>query len=192
MKLMRLFSKCSHSSVCPAEYAGGLDSGLRRKLQNPSKFLKPFIHKGMSVLDLGCGSGFCVLDIAKLLNGDGCVVGADLQQEMLDLVCQKLENFSQKSLVTLHKCSDSSVGLNQKFDFILMFFMFHEMPNQHSSLSELKGMLNSGGKIMIVEPIIHVNAKRFNSEIELARSLGFTVFARPKIFFSRAVVLECE
>lgn len=189
MKPVRLFSR---SSVCPAEYAGGLDSGLRRKLQNPSKFLEPFIHKGMSVLDFGCGSGFCTLDIANLLDGDGEVVGADLQQGMLDRVQQKLDSFSQKSLVTLHKCNESSVGLNRKFDFILMFYMFHEMPDQHSSLSELKSLLNDGGKIMIVEPKIHVKAKLFNSEVDLAQSIGLIIHEQPKIFFSRAVVLKCE
>lgn len=46
-------SKEENQRVCPVEKAGGLDNSLRRVLQNPRKILKPYIRKGMTVLDLG-------------------------------------------------------------------------------------------------------------------------------------------
>jgi ubiquinone/menaquinone biosynthesis C-methylase UbiE len=66
--------------ICPVEYAVGLDNSVRRLLQNPRKILKPYIHEGMTVLDLGCGPGFFSIEIAKMLKDSGKVIAADLQE----------------------------------------------------------------------------------------------------------------
>ena len=76
--------------ICPVEYAGGLDNSFRRLLQNPGKILKPYIHEGMTVLDLGCGPGFFSIEIAKMLKDSGKVIAADLQEGMLERVRQKI------------------------------------------------------------------------------------------------------
>ena len=55
--------------VCPVELAGGLDSRIRRLVHKPEKILKPYLVKGMTALDLGCGPGFFTLEIAKLVGG---------------------------------------------------------------------------------------------------------------------------
>jgi ubiquinone/menaquinone biosynthesis C-methylase UbiE len=84
-------SKEKVTKICPVELAGGLDNSLRRLLQNPQKILKPYIKKGMVVLDLGCGPGFFSIEIAKLLMGSGEVIAADLQEGMLDRVSKKIK-----------------------------------------------------------------------------------------------------
>jgi len=77
--------------ICPVEYAGGLDNSVRRLLQNPRKILKPYIHQGMTVLDLGCGPGFFSIEIAKMLKDTGKVIAADLQEGMLEKVNKKIK-----------------------------------------------------------------------------------------------------
>jgi len=69
--------------VCPVENAGGLDNSVRRLLHNPAKILKPYIHEGMTILDLGCGPGVFTVEIATLLNCSGKVIAADLQEGCL-------------------------------------------------------------------------------------------------------------
>jgi 2-polyprenyl-3-methyl-5-hydroxy-6-metoxy-1,4-benzoquinol methylase len=53
--------------VCPVERAASLDNRIRRWLQNPQKILRPYIEKGMTVLDIGCGPGFFSIDMAQLV-----------------------------------------------------------------------------------------------------------------------------
>ena len=74
-------------------------------------------------------------------------------------------------------------------DFVLAFYMIHEVPNQDKLFGELKSILKSNGKIFIIEPKFHVSKKSFENMIERVKSIGLEIIDRPKVFFSRAVVL---
>ncbi|MBE0651458.1 MAG: class I SAM-dependent methyltransferase [Bacteroidales bacterium] len=183
-------SKEQHMRVCPVEKAGGLDNSFRRFLQNPGKILKPYIKEGMTVLDLGCGPGFFSIEIAKLLFDSGKVIAADLQEGMLDKVRQKITGTELEQRIELHKCLDESIDLSEKVDFILAFYVIHEMPNQDKLFRELKSILKPDGMIFIVEPKFHVSKKAFDSMIHKITSLGLEIKENPKVFFSRTIVLK--
>ena len=80
-------NKVNDKRICAVEKAGGLDNSVRKFLQNPQKILSPYIHEGMTVLDLGCGPGVFSIEIAKLLGDSGNVIAADLQKECLSKFC---------------------------------------------------------------------------------------------------------
>lgn len=176
--------------VCPVERAGALDNSLRRFLQNPKRILRPFISKGMTVVDLGCGPGFFTVEMARMLSGSGEVVAADLQEGMLEIVGQKIKGTELEKTVKLHKCSEDTTGLTVKADFILAFYMIHEVPDQLKLFKELKSFLKQDGRLLIIEPKFHVDRKAFEAMIEKLGIAGFTIEGRPKIFFSRAVVVK--
>lgn len=143
----------------------------------------------MTVLDLGCGNGFCTFDICTLLDGEGCVVAADIQQDMLDMLEKKIGH-GKDGLIRLHKCNAENTGITQtKFDFILLFYMFHEMPDKAATLAELKTLLYADGKIMISEPMFHVKRKAYLREEQIVRNAGYRIIDCPKIFFSRTMVI---
>ena len=174
--------------ICPVEYAGGLDHSLRSLLQNPQKILKPYIHKGMSVLDLGCGPGFFSVEMAKMLEDSGKVIAADLQKGMLDKVISKIKGTELEQRIIIHKCGEQEIGLNEKVDFILAFYMVHEVPDKERLFEEFKSILNPNGKIYIIEPKFHVSKKQFEDMINKITGHGFEILARPKVFFSRTAL----
>jgi ubiquinone/menaquinone biosynthesis C-methylase UbiE len=176
--------------ICPVERADSLDNSFRRFLQNPRKILGPYISKGMTVLDVGCGPGFFTIEIAKMLIDSGKVIAADLQEGMLEKVSQKIRGTELEHRIEIHKCQDNLIGVTENVDFILAFYMVHEVPNQDKLFSELKSILKPGGKIFIIEPKFHVSKKSFEEMIIRLKSLGFNIIDRPKVFFSRTILFS--
>jgi ubiquinone/menaquinone biosynthesis C-methylase UbiE len=182
-------SKDINTRVCPVERAGSLDNSLRRLVHNPSKILKPFIKKGMTVLDLGCGPGFFTTEIANMLDKSGKVIAADFQQGMLDKVKRKILGTDLEQKIELHKCLVDRIGIREKVDFVLAFYMVHEVPDQANLFKELKSLLKPGGQLYIIEPKFHVSGKAFDAMIQRLVSTGFEIAEKPGVFFSRAVLL---
>jgi ubiquinone/menaquinone biosynthesis C-methylase UbiE len=175
--------------VCPAELSGSLDNSLRRLLQNPREILKPFIKEGMTILDLGCGPGYFSVEIAKMLNGSGKVIAADLQEGMLKKVKNKIKGTDLEQRIELHKCEENTTGITEKVDFILCFYMIHEVPDQNNLFRELKSILKPSGKLYIIEPKFHVSKKSFTEMVNKSDNIGFEIIERPKVFFSRSVLM---
>ena len=178
----------SHNRICPAEKAGSLDNRLRRLIQNPQKILAPYVKKGMTVLDVGCGPGFFSIDMAYMVGEPGRVIAADLQEEMLQRVSAKIKGTALENRMTLHKCDSTRIGLNEKVDFVLLFYVVHEVSNAEELFGEIATLLKPGGRVLIVEPPFHVSKSAFANTIEKAP--GFIVVERPRYLFSKAVVLR--
>ena len=175
--------------ICPPEFSGSLDNSLRKLLQNPDRILKPHIVVGMTVLDLGCGPGYFTVNIARILSGTGKVIAADLQDGMLLKVYRKIRKTDLEPVVELHKCQENNIGITEKVDFILAFWMVHEVPDHERLLNELKSILKPHGKLYIIEPRLHVTEIAFKRMLDKCLNAGFQIEARPKVFFSRTVLL---
>lgn len=152
--------------------------------------MHPYLRKGMTVLDFGCGPGLFSIEAAKIIGGSGKVIAADLQEGMLDKVRAKISGTGLENNIELHKCQDENIGVLEKVDFVLAFYVVHEVPDQDKLFMELKSILKPGGQILIVEPKFHISDKVFEKMIALIMSFGLEVTGRPKVFFSRAVVLR--
>jgi ubiquinone/menaquinone biosynthesis C-methylase UbiE len=174
--------------VCPVALAGGLDNRIRRWFQNPLTILKPYIKEGMTVLDIGCGPGFFSIPLARLAGKPGRVIAADLQEGMLQKLRSKIKGTELEDRITLHQCKEDKIGVTEKVDFILAFYMVHEIPNQLNFFNELASILEPNGRVFVVEPLFHVSKKAFEETVQLARNAGLLPIERPSVIFSRAVI----
>jgi ubiquinone/menaquinone biosynthesis C-methylase UbiE len=158
-------------SICSVEHAGALDSRIRRWFQNPRKILAPFLREGMTAVDYGCGPGFFTLDMAALVGETGHVVAADLQQGMLDIMAGKLAKCGLEKRVRLHLCAPGTT-IAERADLILLFYMVHEVPDKAALFADLAKLLKPEGRILMVEPPLHVTKKLFDEEIATAKNAG--------------------
>jgi ubiquinone/menaquinone biosynthesis C-methylase UbiE len=176
--------------VCPVEIAGGLDNRIRRWIQNPQKILGRYIEEGMIVLDIGCGPGFFSIDMAQMVGNSGRVIASDLQGGMLQKIRDKIKETELEKRITLHKCEENKIGVSEHVDFVLLFYMVHEVPNVEGFFSEIETILKPGGQVFLVEPPFHVSKKVFENTIKKANDAGLAVVERPKLFLNKAVILK--
>ena len=179
-----------NNRVCPVERAGNLDNRIRRWVQDPRKILGPYVREGMTVLDIGCGPGFFSVEMAQLVGESGRVIAADLQEGMLERLRNKIQGTELEQRITLHQCPDGGIGVSDKVDFVLAFYMVHEIPNQQEFLAEIQSILKPDGQVLIVEPPFHVSKRAFEETIGKARDGGLTPVERPRVFLSKAVTLR--
>ena len=172
------------------ENAGLLESKFRRLVQNPEKIISRYIEPGMKVLDLGCGTGYFTTQIAKRLNDAGKVIAADVQKGMLAILAKKVEGFEFRERIEILLCKNDRLSFNEKFDFILCFYSFHEMEYLDDIIQEIAHISKPYTKILIAEQKFHVPKKLFLSFVEKMQMKGFKIIERPKIFLSRAVLMQ--
>lgn len=179
--------------VCPVKRAGLLDNRIRRWLQDPRKILEPYIEEGITILDIGCGPGFFSIEMAKMAGKTGRVIASDLQEGMLQKLGHKIRGTELEKRIILHKSEKDKIGVSEKVDFILAFYMAHEVPDQEKFFEEIRNILKPNGQLLLVEPSFHVSKSAFKETIRKAIKAGLKPLEGPKIFFSKAVILKpCE
>jgi ubiquinone/menaquinone biosynthesis C-methylase UbiE len=176
--------------VCPVGLGSSLDSKVRRWLQDPQKILSPFVREGMTVLDIGCGTGFFSTELARMVGPTGRVVSADLQDGMLQKLRTKIRGTEMEERIHLVKSESDKINVSEKIDFGLAFWMVHEVPNQGSFFTQLKAISNKQARILMVEPkLFHVSRKAFEATTALAEHAGFVVSRGPRLLLSWSAVL---
>ena len=176
--------------VCPVERAGALDNRFRRWFQNPEKILSPYIKEGMTVMDFGCGPGYFTIDIAQMVGKSGRVIAADLQQGMLQKLRDKIHETELEKRVMLYRTEKNKIGLSEKIDFALAFYVVHEIPDLGEFFKELESILQPSGQVLVVEPSFHVSKSAFAETIGKAGDAGFKAIEGPKVLLSRTVILK--
>jgi ubiquinone/menaquinone biosynthesis C-methylase UbiE len=175
--------------ICPVWLAGMLESPLRKALHKPEKVLAGLIEPGMTALDIGCGPGYFSLGMARLVGPQGRVIAADVQEDMLARVRGHAEKEGLLERINLHHCSPTRIGLAETVDFALAFWMVHEVPDRQAFLGEIYSLLKPGGRLLVVEPKMHVNQASFAETLKVAAAAGFTTLGERKVAISRAMLL---
>lgn len=154
--------------------------------------MMPYLSEGMSAADIGCGMGFFTVPMSKIVGEHGKVIAIDIQQKMLDGLKQKaLKNDCAN--ITPHVCDTSSLHAEQwklSLDFVLLFWMLHEVPDAERLIREIHEMLVPGGRLLFVEPVVHVGKSGFQKSMSLFEECGFTLIDNPKISTSRAAAFQ--
>lgn len=176
--------------VCPWWLAYTFDNPLRLRFHDSRKIFAPYLSEGMTAVDIGCGMGYFSIGMAKIVGENGKVISVDIQQEMLDTLLKRAEKENVESRIETVLCDANDIGVKERVDFALTFWMVHETPDQSSFLKQVHSILKPSGKLLLAEPKWHVTSAEFKKTLEIAQESGFKLIDSPKIFFSHTAVFE--
>jgi ubiquinone/menaquinone biosynthesis C-methylase UbiE len=174
--------------VCPWWLCFTFDNPLRKLLHNPEAILSPYVRLGSTVIDIGAGMGYFSIPLARLVGPTGHVIAIDVQAKMLAALTGKARRGGISDRIQPHLASSDSLGNHPQADFVMAFWMVHEVPNHRIFLTEIFGFLKTKGLLLLVEPILHVRKKVFLRTVQTASEIGFIVKDMPKIRLSHSVL----
>jgi ubiquinone/menaquinone biosynthesis C-methylase UbiE len=154
------------------------------------RILQPYVRKGDVVADLGTGMGYFAIALANLVGPSGRVLAIDLQKPMLARAQKRAARHKLTARITFRQCTPTRLGLEEKIDFGLAFWMVHEVSNLGEFFTEIAAALNPEAAFLVVEPRGHVPKTAFERSLNLAAAAGLTAKSRPKIALSHAAVLQ--
>jgi len=176
--------------ICPWWLAYTFDNPLRLFFHKPAKMLGPYVDKGMTVLDVGCGMGFFSIGLARLVGESGSVISADVQEKMLRILHRRSQKAGVADIIRLHPCEPGNLGIDTPVDFVLAFWMVHEVPDPGIFFLQIRSCLKSQGSLLIAEPRFHVSSERFQEILGEARASGLNSYDTPLIKFSHSAVFK--
>jgi len=176
--------------TCPWWFLFTFDNPLRKLYQDPYKILAPYLLTGSTVIDLGCGMGYFSIPMAALVGEQGKVIAVDLQEQMLVGLRGRADKAGLVERIKTHHCTQDQIGVSEEADFILAFWMLHEVHDSRSFLEQVLGMLKTGGRLLIAEPYFHVTRYKFQAMESEINEAGFSISGSPAIGFSRSILVE--
>jgi ubiquinone/menaquinone biosynthesis C-methylase UbiE len=129
-----------------------LDRPEREAEEAPSKAIAALgLEAGDVVADVGAGSGYYTIRLARVVGASGRVYATDIQPEMLALVKKKVEaeRLSNVELV-LGGPSDPRLP-RASVDLVLMVDVYHELADPQVMLRALGRALKPGGRLVLIE-----------------------------------------
>lgn len=132
--------------------ADWLDRAERVQEEEPDIALSALgLTPGSAVADVGAGSGYMTVRMAKLVGPTGKVYANDIQPQMLQILQQRLarERVPNVELV-LGTFDDPRLPANT-LDLILMVDVYHEFSEPQKMLQRMRESLKTGGRLVLFE-----------------------------------------
>lgn len=132
--------------------------GQRKWLEFPRPFLRRESlltmlqpKSGERILEIGPGTGYYTLGVARRLSPHGQLDVLDIQQEMLDELRQRRAALGIDNVA--ETCGDASQlpYPNRTFDAAFLVATLGEIPDKASALREIRRVLKPGGRLIVGE-----------------------------------------
>lgn len=132
------------------------------------------LEPGMTVADIGAGSGVISAMISDRIGEDGVVLAVDIQQEMLDALKARCEASGIDNIRPILGTVKSPKLEEATVDLAVMVDVYHEFDFPYEMLSEIARALKPGGRVVFVEyrkedPLVPIKEVHKMSEAQVKR-----------------------
>jgi ubiquinone/menaquinone biosynthesis C-methylase UbiE len=119
-----------------------------RTLAKDYKFLHQLLQPGMTILDIGCGTGAISKDIAQKIGPTGKVIGID---NTADFIQNGQEQYGSVANLELIAIDLFDYHPELKFDLIVCARTLQWLQNPEEALLKIKSLLKPNGQVSILD-----------------------------------------
>ncbi|MCX6590952.1 MAG: methyltransferase domain-containing protein [Acidobacteria bacterium] len=109
------------------------------------------VKEGMTVADVGAGSGYFTVRLSRRVGSTGKVYANDIQPEMLRLLRQRLAKAQFTNIETVLGTEADPKLPAKSQDLILMVDVYHEFSQPQKMLRKLREALKDDGRLVLLE-----------------------------------------
>jgi len=163
------------SGVMGWEGAQWLERESRAHEERPALLLQELaLAPGMTVADIGAGTGYYTWQLAKKVGSGGRVYAVDVQPQMIAMLDSQMAKRGVRNVVSVLG-SETTVKLPAaSVDLAIMVDVYHELAYPAEVLDSIVGALKPGGRVVFVEyraedPAVAIKPLHKMSETQIRR-----------------------
>jgi len=142
-------------SIAPVMSASGadwLDRPEREQEEQPEKALDALnLKPGMMVGDIGAGTGFYSIRIAKRIGPTGRVYANDIQRQMLQRLSKKAALQKVSNIETVLGTESNPKLPAGQLDLVILVDVYHEFSQPQRMLERIRESLKPDGRLVLLE-----------------------------------------
>ncbi len=136
-----------------------MGSRVRSWIMNPVKTLEiAGIHPGLTILEVGCGTGFFTIPAAQMVGEKGYVIALDATSGFVKAVAEKVQKANLKNVRIMRKDALSTGLETESIDMVMLFGVipFPLLPLD-KLLPEMYRVLKPGAtmSVWLFPPLVH-------------------------------------
>lgn len=129
-----------------------LDRPERSREEQPERALGVIgVRPGQVVADVGAGSGYYTIRLARRVAPGGTVYATDIQPQMLALLARRLAKEKVAGVVPVLATADDPRLPEGTLDVVLMVDVYHELAKPQETLRRLRRTLKPDGRLVLIE-----------------------------------------
>ena len=145
----------SGRAIAPVMSAAGadwLERSERESEESPTKAVALLgLMPGMTVCDLGAGTGYYAVRMARLVGDQGKVYAVDIQPRMLELLGKRLASAGIKNIQPLLGGETETNLPADSQDLIILVDVYHEFSKPREMLRSIRKALKDTGRLVLLE-----------------------------------------
>lgn len=135
----------------PEAYIQALEDPARDGYQKPHEVMKALgVMTGEVIADIGSGSGYFTLRLARHVGDTGHVYGIDVSPDMVRHLNERIRDGGLLNTTTILARPDDPL-LPQPVDRFLIVDVWHHIEDQAGYLAKIKARLEPGGQVVMID-----------------------------------------
>ncbi|MBI3747910.1 MAG: class I SAM-dependent methyltransferase [Chloroflexi bacterium] len=108
------------------------------------------IRPGDRIADLGAGTGYFTVHLARATGPNGITYAVDTDEDMLDAIEEAAARAGLANIRPI-RADGGALALSERVDLAFLCNVYHHLPDQRGYFARLAAQLAPGGRVAIVE-----------------------------------------